>query len=191
MKSAAPKPIQLEEFLQLPHIEDSPAWEYIQGEAIQKPMPGGKHSRLQWCLAGEINAQSSNYEALPELRCTFGGRSLVPDLVVIANNRIPIDSEGEIISTGISFAPEWVIEILSPNQSQMKVTRNILHCLRHGSQIGWLIDPSERVVLVYQPNQLPDEFAGNAQLPVLAGMSFDLTVELLFGWLQVRSDSQH
>lgn len=37
-----------EQFLQPPYIEDSPAWEFIQGEAIQKPMPGGKHSRLQY-----------------------------------------------------------------------------------------------------------------------------------------------
>ncbi len=37
----------LEEFLKLPYIEESPAWEYINGEAIQKPMGGAKHSLLQ------------------------------------------------------------------------------------------------------------------------------------------------
>lgn len=40
------------------------------------------------------------------------------------------------------------------------VTGNILHCLRNGSQLGWLIDPSERSILVYQPNCLPDLLAG-------------------------------
>jgi len=27
-----------------------------------------------------------------------------------------------------------------PDQSQTKVTGNILHCLKHGSRLGWLID---------------------------------------------------
>ena len=37
----------LETFLRLPAIEKSPAWEYTDGEVIQKPMPGGKHSPLR------------------------------------------------------------------------------------------------------------------------------------------------
>jgi Uma2 family endonuclease len=41
------KAISLSDFLSLPYIEESPAWEYIGGGAIQKPMGGGKHSLLQ------------------------------------------------------------------------------------------------------------------------------------------------
>jgi len=33
---------------------------------------------------------------------------------------------------------------------------NILHCLKHGSRLGWLIDPDERSVLVYPPGQQPE-----------------------------------
>ena len=64
-------------------------------------MPGGKHSRLQSRLVTAINAAASLYEALLELRCTFGGKSIVPDLAVVARERIPVDDTGEIISTGI------------------------------------------------------------------------------------------
>jgi Uma2 family endonuclease len=46
-------------------------------------------------------------------------------------------------------------EILSPDQSQTKVMKNILHCLAHGSQMGWLIDPTTRSVIVYSRGQLP------------------------------------
>lgn len=185
MTIAIPQPLTLEQFLQLPYVEDSPAWEFIQGEAIQKPMPGGKHSRLQSRLGGAINATDSPYEALPELRCTVGGRSIVPDLAVLAKNQIPVDTKGEIISTGINVAPDWVIEILSPDQSQMKVTRNILHSLRHGGKMGWLIDPDERVVLVYRPNCLPDELTDNAQLPCLPDVHLVMTVKQMFGWLKI------
>ncbi|MBD2727000.1 Uma2 family endonuclease [Nostoc sp. FACHB-892] len=174
----------LEEFLKLPYIEESPTCEYINGEVIQKPMGGAKHSLLQKRLIAVIDALGSNYEAFPKLRCTCGNRSVVPDVVVISTNQLPLDENGEIISSGIDFAPAWVIEILSPTQSQTKVTGNILHCLRNGSQLGWLIDPSERCILVYQPNSLPDLLAGQDILPVLEDLNLTLSVDEIFAWLQ-------
>ncbi len=177
----------LEEFLKLSYIEESPAWEYINKEAIQKPMGGGKHSLLQKRLVALIDGLGSKYEAFPELRCTCGNRSVVPDVVVIFSNQIPLDDSGDIISSGIDFAPDWVIEILSPAQSQTKVTGNILHCLRNGSQLGWLIDPSERSILVYQPNCLPDLLAGKDILPVLEDLNLTLSVDEIFAWLQRKN----
>ncbi len=86
MTLAQPQSITLEEFLKFSWIEDSPAWEYI---------------------------------------------------------------NGDIAGGGVQFAPPWVIEILSPDQSQTGVTGNILHCLQHGSRLAWLLDPAERSILVY------------------------------------------
>lgn len=187
MTVALPQRLTLEQFLTLPYIDESPAWEFVQGEVSQKPMPGGKHSRIQSRLVGVINnAVDSPYEALTELRCTIGGRSIVPDIAVLEQRQIPADENGEIISTGVSVAPAWIIEILSPQQSQMKVTRKILHSLRHGGQLGWLIDPEERVVLVYRPDRLPEEWTDDAELPTLTGMSLLLTPEQLFSWLRIN-----
>ncbi|WP_193196258.1 Uma2 family endonuclease [Nostoc sp. MG11] len=186
-KITVPESKTLEEFFKLPYIEESPAWEYINGEAIQKPMGGGKHSLLQKRLVAVIDALGSNYEAFPELRCTCGNRSVVPDVVVISTNQLPLDESGDIISSGIDFAPAWVIEILSPSQSQTKVTGNLLHCLRNGNQLGWLIDQSERSILVYQPNSLPDLLAGKDILPVLEDMNLTLSVDEIFAWLQRKN----
>ena len=33
------------------------------------------------------------------------------------------------------------------------MTKNILRCLRNGTQMGWLIDPEDKAVFVYRPNQ--------------------------------------
>lgn len=174
----------LEQFLKISYIDESPAWEYLNGRIIQKPMGGGKHSLLQKHLVKVIDRLESDYEAFPELRCTFGNRSLVPDIIVISQHQLPLDETGEIISSGIDFAPPWVIEILSPNQSQTKVTGNILHCLRNGSKLGWLVDPSERSILVFQPHCLPDLLTGKDILPVLQDLNLTLTVEEVFAWLQ-------
>jgi Uma2 family endonuclease len=84
------QPLSLEEFLQLP--EQKPAYEYINGKPHQKPMPRGKHSLLQTRLSATINRVAEPQEAafaLTELRCTFGGRSLVPDIAVFAWENTP------------------------------------------------------------------------------------------------------
>ena len=177
--------LTLEDFLQLP--ETKPASEYSDGQSIQKPMPGGEHSTIQGELATTINAVTKpqkNARALLELRCTFGGRSTVPDVTVFAWQRIPRDADGAVANVFL-LAPDWTIEILSPDQSQTKVTRNILHCLKHGTQLGWLIDPKEKSVLVYAPpNQVAlfDEPDNLLPVPNFAA-GLQLTVGEVFGWL--------
>ena len=132
--------IPLEEFLALP--ETKPASEYIDGKIIQKPMPKGKHSTIQGELIIALNGVLKPQKvarAFPELRCTFGGRSTVPDVTVFTWDKIPRDDNGEIANS-FEVAPDWTVEILSPEQSQTRVTRNILHCLDNGTKLGWLID---------------------------------------------------
>lgn len=181
------KPITLEEFLKLP--ETKPASKYINGQIVQKPMPQGKYSKLQGKLVTVINQIVEDRRiahAFPELRCTFGGRSLVPDVTAFAWERIPLDETGDIANV-FKAAPYWTIEILSPEQSQTKVTDNILHCLNQGSQLGWLIDPEERSVLIYPAGQQPQffkELEDKLPVPELV-KELQLTAGKLFGWLQL------
>jgi Uma2 family endonuclease len=181
------KILTIEEFLKLP--ETKPASEYIDGQIIQKPMPQGKHSRIQGKIVPIINAIVEPQKiacAFPELRCTFGGRSTVPDIVVLIWDRIPCDQNGEIANI-FPLAPDWTIEILSPEQSHTKVTKNILHCLKHGTQIGWLIDPAEKAVFVYRPKQEIEVFdEPDNLLPVPSFISnLNLTIRDLFSWLLI------
>ncbi|MFG6100765.1 Uma2 family endonuclease [Leptothoe sp. EHU-05/26/07-4] len=179
------KTLTLEEFLQLPETE--PASEYIDGLIIQKPMPQGEHSVIQTELAPAINLAVKPQQiarAFTELRCTFGGRSTVPDITVFLWARIPRKENGGVANV-FAIAPDWTIEILSPNQSQTKVTKNILHCLNHGTQMGWLIDSDEQSVLVHRPDQptvVYDEPEMQLPVPEFA-KNFNLTVKELFNWL--------
>jgi Uma2 family endonuclease len=177
--------IALEEFLQLP--ETKPASEYIDGRIIQKPMPQGEHSTIQRDLARYIDDALKPIEiarAYPELRCTFGGRSLVPDITVFQLSRIPRQPNGRIANR-FNLHPDWTIEILSPDQNQTKVTRNILHCLADGTAMGWLIDPSESCIFVYQPDRTPQFFdEPQMRLPMLSfASSIELNLEQVFAWL--------
>ncbi|MEM8807425.1 MAG: Uma2 family endonuclease [Cyanobacteria bacterium P01_G01_bin.38] len=179
------KPITLEAFLALPETE--PASEYIDGLIIQKPMPQGEHSVLQTELAPAINVilkPKKIARAFTELRCTFGGHSTIPDISVFLWDRIPRKENGEVANV-FPIAPDWTLEILSPGQNQTKVIKNILHCLKHGTQMGWLIDPDDRSVFVYlsdQPTAVYDQPEMQLPRPDFA-QDFELTVATLFGWL--------
>ena len=185
MIQVSSKLITLEEFLALSETE--PASEYIDGQIIQKPMPQGKHSVIQGELTSAINRVVKPQRiarAFPELRCTFGRRSIVPDIAVFRWERIPRDDNGQVANT-FPIAPDWTIEILSPEQSQTKVTKNIFHCLEQGTEMGWLIDPEESTVLVYYPQQNPellDEPNTAISIPTFMGEQ-PLTIQELFGWL--------
>lgn len=185
MVTTSSKSINLEEFLAL--SETKPASEYIDGKIIQKPMPKGKHSTIQTELSTAINVAlkpQKTARAFSELRCTFAGRSTVPDVTVFTWDRIPRDDNGEIADS-FQAAPDWTIEILSPDQSQTRVTKNILHCLDHGTQLGWLIDPQEQSVLVYFQSQQPAFFEATTDVLPVPDFAkvFGLTLEELFGWL--------
>jgi Uma2 family endonuclease len=180
------KPITLDEFLKLP--ETKPASEFIDGQIIQKPMPQGKHSTIQLELGTGVNLALKPQHiarAYTELRCTFGDRSLIPDIAVFTWERIPRDDDGKV-SNAFLIPPDWTIEILSPDQSQTKVIRNILHCLTHGAQMGWLIDPEEELVFVYFPDRTLAVFEEpNERIPVPPfAESFSLTVGQIFSWLR-------
>ena len=145
--------LTLDAFLKLP--ETKPASEYIDGYVTQKPMPQGKHSRLQDKLVKVINTAVESQKvacAFPELRCTFDESSIVPDIAVFTWERIPRDDTGEIANI-FSLVPDWTIEILSPGQRSTKVTKNILRCLKNGAQMGWLIDPEDKAIFIYRPKQ--------------------------------------
>ena len=178
-------PLTLEEFLKLPETE--PASEYIDGQIIQKPMPQGEHSTIQGELIIAINAVVKPQKlarAFPELRCTFGGRSIVPDVAVFTWERIPRKENGGVANV-FQVAPDWIIEILSPDRSATKVTKKILHCLKHETQMGWLIDPDEQTIFVYLPKQQPevfDEKEDHLTVPSFAS-ELRLTVGDIFGWL--------
>ncbi|MEM9215533.1 MAG: Uma2 family endonuclease [Cyanobacteria bacterium P01_F01_bin.150] len=177
--------IALETFLKLPNIDESPAWEYVNGAAYQKPMPKTRHSLLQKRLLSQIDRHSETQTALPELRCTFGGRSIAPDISVIAWNRIPLNEAGEP-EDNFNAAPDWAIEILSPQQSTTRVLDNLLHCLKNRCQLGWMIDPAEYSILTLLPNQAPQVCRGERPPIVLKGVNLSVTAQQVFDWLKVK-----
>jgi len=176
--------LSLEEFLRLP--ETKPASEYINGQIYQKPMGQTKHSRITLRLSSTIERVGESQQlaaAFPELRCTFAGRSLVPDIVVLEWSRIPRKDNG-MLDNRCQTAPDWTIEIVSPEQSSNLLIEKITFCLDNGSQLGWLVDPEDESIVTFQPNQQPEVRYNSEPLPVLNILpDLQLSAKEIFSWL--------
>ena len=190
MVATAQTQLSLDQFLAMP--ETKPASEYVDGIVTQKPMPQLKHSRIQSRLCREIDQFAEDRKialALTELKCTFGGRSLVPDIAVVYWDNLPRDDDGEL-SNRFDQPPNWSIEILSLGQAATKVMEKLIFCINHGTELGWLIDPQNRSVSTFQPDQLPKIYLGDSpnQDPLITSPAFrewELYATDIFNWLQV------
>lgn len=148
----------------------------------------GTHSRLQLKLCNTINAVTEAAKiayTFPKLRCSFGTRSIVPDIAVFHWPNIALDTDGEPLDN-VTRPPDWTIEILSPDQAPNRVVNNIVYCLQYGCSLGWLIDPADRSVAIYQPNSLPTFHEGEAPLTVPDTIDVAITATQLFDLLKMN-----
>jgi len=76
------------------------------------------------------------------------------------------------------FCPDCVIELRSPSDRLTQVCDKMVEYLANGASLGWLIDPFERRVYVYQPDrevvvlENPQTVSGE---PVLPGFTLNLS----------------
>ncbi len=179
--------LTLEEFLALP--ETKPASEYIDGKIYQKPMPQGQHSTFQIEIATAINLIGKPKKvayAFPELRCSFDGIAIVPDIVIMRWANIPF-LPNKRIANKILIPPDWIIEILSPEQSPIRVMNKIGAAIANGSELGWLIAPEQELIMVYDGDQFPETKRGKDILPVLDVLSdWQVTVDDVFNLLTLE-----
>ena len=179
--------VSLQEFLQLP--ETKPASEYINGKIYQKHIPQGEHSIIQTDLTTAINQIGRPQKlacAFTELRCSFGDGSVVPDITVFEWSRIPRLANGRIANR-FEIAPDWIIEILSPEQSPNRMINKIIFSLKQGTKLGWFIDPDDKSVMVFLPNQLPEVKYNADILPVLSVIeSWQISAADVLGLLKFK-----
>jgi Uma2 family endonuclease len=151
--------------------------------------PQFKHSLITLRLTERLNRWAEPARlglALPELRCTFAGRSIIPDIVYLLMEHIETDASGEPLNE-IRRPPDIHVEIISPDQGMKKSRDKLAHSTAQGCPLGWLIHPDRKTIEVFRPGQPAGRLASDAILegePVLPG--FRLPVAEVFGWLKLR-----
>jgi Uma2 family endonuclease len=183
----------LEEFLRWPRIDEKPYLEYHDGRIEVKVSPKALHSVLEGEIFDALNRvakQSGSGRAFPELRCTFAGRSIVPDVVFLLHEHIQVDARGRYVDE-ILIPPDIQVEIRSPRQSMKKTKEKLEHAVANGCPLGWYLDPYRETIDVFRPGIEPERLPADGFLdasPVLPG--FRIAVSEVFGWLMYTRPTQ-
>lgn len=126
-----------------------PDAEYVDGIVERRPAPKYEHASWQaavmecfWTHASEWNIR-----VLPSLRIRVSpSRYRIPDVTVLDRNQ-PIEQI-------ITHAPIAVFEILSPEDSMMRITRKLGDYSEMGIPHIWVIDPKNKKTWRFHDNQL-------------------------------------
>ena len=186
MTAIAHRRMTLEEFLRL--RERKPALESIDGEVTQKVSPKARHSALQLEVALITNEQARPRRvarAFPEVRTTFGGRSLVPDVSVYRWDRIPTTADGEIADDFLE-PPDIVVEVISPGQTVTRLRERCRWFVEHGVRIALLVVPRRRVVYRFHAREGEQALTGADRIDVVEVLpGLELTVDVIFAALRM------
>jgi Uma2 family endonuclease len=183
------KTITLEVFLRMPEIDEQPYPEFADGNVEAKVPPQKKHSMLAKRLMNQIDAQAEPRrvgQTFPELRCTFAGRSMIPDVAFLHDEHIETDERGEILDPTLR-PPDIHIEIVSPDRPVGKCREKLVFSTVNGCPLGWLIDPGRGSVSIFRPGRRAVRLSADGAFEGDPGLlGYRLPIAELFGWLTVR-----
>jgi len=166
-------------------INDGKRYELVEGELHEMaPSPGTPHQGSSFSLSGFFFAYIEKTGrgrafAAPIDVILSGDTVLQPDFIYLSEEQLSLISQ-----RGIEGAPSLVIEILSPSTAARDRGLKANLYFKHGAQEYWLIDPSLRIVEVFQRGSdrfdLARTYAGDDMQtsPLLLG--FTLKVSRLF-----------
>lgn len=131
------------------HSSYEPDAEYVDGEIENRPM--GEYDHASWqeaiILWFRQHGDQWNVRVKPELRVQVArNRFRVPDVTVLDRNQ-PIEQI-------ITHAPVAVFEILSPEDSMMRMTQKLGEYAAMGIPHIWVIDPASKQTWRFRDSQL-------------------------------------
>jgi Uma2 family endonuclease len=128
--------------------------EIVNGALSLQPRPAMRHGRAAFALSGELSAPFQRgrggpggwwFAVEPELH--LGPDVLVPDLAGWRRERMP-QFPGDAV--GVTLAPDWLCEVLSPSTRTFDTTEKRDIYARAGVEWLWLVDPLSRVLEVFR-----------------------------------------
>ncbi|MDZ8110058.1 MAG: Uma2 family endonuclease [Nostoc sp. DedQUE12a] len=128
-----------------------------QGELIIMPPTGGETGKSN----SYINAQIWFWNDQNQLGEVFdsstgftlpSGADRSPDVAWVEKSRWDALTK-EQREKFIPLCPDFVIEILSPNDSLIKTQRKMREYIENGCRLGWLINRKKQEVEIYRPGQ--------------------------------------
>ena len=177
--AALPNLITVAEFRQLPEGGEF-AYELHHGEVVAVTRPRARHAELQHRLLMLLGPKLKNVGAV---RMEFAYRPIdefelrAADVAAISRDRFEeIDPDDNLHG-----APELVVEVKSPSNTQAQLKELVALCLNRGSIECWIVDPGAQTVTVMQRDGSASTFAAGSSLPLSAFGGDSLAVDEIFG----------
>lgn len=151
---------------------DEQRYELIESVAYaMTPSSGRTHQRI----VGELFRQIA--EALEEGSCEVNiapldvrlaaeGESDIETVTVVQPDVFVVCDPDKLDERGCRGAPDWVIEVISPQSAVHDQIRKLATYERHGVKEYWLVHPIDRIVFVYR---LEDDRYGRPSVHELKG----------------------
>ncbi len=137
-------------------------YELINGRIVRKPVAGGSHDYFAYRLVlalgayvdthhlGAITLSQAGYQiTLPGATSTV----YIPDLAFVRTERVPAEDSQEW-SRFWPLAPDLVVEVVSPSQSQPEMRQRAHDWLNAGSRLVWLLWPASKRIDAYYAEEV-------------------------------------
>lgn len=175
--AALPNLISVEQFRQLP--EGEYLYELHHGEVVALTRPRPRHWKLQRQLArvlepklkafGEV-AIEVPFRPVPEFELRAA------DVAAISHVRWDaIDPDDDLRG-----APELVIEVRSPSNTERQLRELVSTCLNNGAFEFWIVDIDAKSVTVLRREGFATVFTSGSAIPLSAFGGDDLAVDEIF-----------
>jgi Uma2 family endonuclease len=161
-----------------------PAWEYLNGEVSQKPMPKRGHNdavlNFGDAVADWLPSVGGYWTTEPttDMSAASERRYLVPDLAAWLGDRV-VDIDD------VYQPPTVAVEVRSRGQSISALREKCRQYRASGVAVCWLVDPEHRAVEVFDPGRDGEPIDRELSSPAMPG--FRLPVDALWARRMVAS----
>ena len=142
-----PPPLTLEEFL----ASDLEGYEYVKGELIPMSPTSLEHGeigiRIVRHLDRHVHENQLGHVYTSDTGFQVGDRVLMPDVAFVSTARLP-----ENRKKASPVPPDLAIEVVSPTDTQSRVSEKVQAYLDAGTSMVWVLEPVLKTVTVYRPN---------------------------------------
>lgn len=158
--------------------------ELVRGVLIVREPAGGRHGSVTMSLTLKLGAHVERTHA-GQLFAAETGFTLsrgpdtvrAPDIAFVRRERLP----DPIPVAFLEFAPDLVVEVLSPGDRLGEVLANVGDWLEAGARLVWVVDPERLVARIYRHDGTEQIVSGDEPLDgedVLPGFGCALTTVL-------------
>jgi Uma2 family endonuclease len=154
--------------------------ELVRGVLVVREPTGGRHGSVTMNLAlrlgNHVEREGAGQVFAAETGFTLArGPDTVraPDIAFVGRERLP-----KPIPVGFpEFAPDLVVEVLSPGDRPGEVLAKVGDWLEAGARLVWVVDPERQIARVYRQDGTESSITADGQLDgedVLPGFSLPL-----------------